>query len=141
MSNATTPNKVKQVSALVMSKREASANNKAELRTLSFQLNQAKKHASNFVTELQTKYKVKVSLKDIENLAKTDLTNSSVFSEFLTDKMQLAINEKGWSFARVLTLTANYFKVAPVKAAKVTIVKPVKAKIKPVKAAKVTAAK
>lgn len=97
-------------SALVLSKRLASANNKAELKTLSFQLNQAKKHATNFVTELQTKYGLKVSLKDIETLAKTDLTGSSVFAEFLSEKMQLAINEKGWSFARVLTLTANYFK-------------------------------
>jgi hypothetical protein len=102
-------------SALVLSKRLASANNKAELSTLSFQLNQAKKHATNFVTELQAKYNLKVSLKDIENLAKADLTNSSVFNEFLTEKMQLAINEKGWSFAKVLTLTANYFKAKATK--------------------------
>ena len=113
MSNTT--KKVVTLSPLVLSKRLASANNKAELKTLSFQLNQAKKHASNFVTELQTKYNLKVSLKDIENLAKTDLTTSSVFNEFLTEKMQLAINEKGWSFARVLTLTANYFKAKAIK--------------------------
>ena len=48
-------------SALMVSKRLASANNKAELKTLSFQLTQAKKHATNFVSELQNKYGLMVS--------------------------------------------------------------------------------
>ena len=112
----TTPaKKVVIPSPLVLSKRLASANNRAEMKTLSFQLNQAKKHATNFIAELHIKYGVKVSLKEIENLAKADLTSSNVFAEFLSEKMQLAINDKGWSFARVLTLTANYFKAKAVK--------------------------
>jgi spore germination protein YaaH len=117
MNNTTTAavKKVVTPSALVLSKRLASANNKAELKTLAFQLNQAKKHAGNFVTELQAKYGIKVYLKDIETLAKQDLTSSTVFAEFLTEKMQLVINEKGWSFSRVLTLTANYFKAKAAK--------------------------
>ena len=95
----------KQLSKLITTKIESNNKNKAELGTLSFNLAQFKKHASNFVTELNKKNDTKVTIEEIVNI------KPSQFVSFLTDKEKerLAKNGNLFTFWLIESLVSRYF--------------------------------
>lgn len=95
----------KQLSKLITTKIESNNKNKAELGTLSFNLAQFKKHASNFVTELNKKNETKVTIEEIVNI------KPSQFTSFLTDKENERLNKNGnlFTFWLIESLVSRYF--------------------------------
>jgi hypothetical protein len=95
----------KQLSKLITTKIESNKQNKAELGTLSFNLAQFKKHAANFVTELNSKNNTKVTIDEIVNI------KPSQFTSFLTDKEKERLNKNGnlFTFWLVESLVSRYF--------------------------------
>jgi hypothetical protein len=95
----------KQLGKLITTKIESNKQNKAELGTLSFNLAQFKKHALNFVTELNSKNNTKVTIEEIVNI------KPSQFTTFLTDKEKERLTKNGnlFTFWLVESLVSRYF--------------------------------
>jgi hypothetical protein len=95
----------KQLSKLITTKIESNKQNKAELGTLSFNLAQFKKHAANFVTELNKKNETKVTIDEIINI------KPSQFVSFLTEKEKERLTKNGnlFTFWLVESLVSRYF--------------------------------
>jgi len=95
----------KQLSKLITTKIESNNKNKAELGTLSFNLAQFKKHASNFVIELNKKNETKVTIDEIVNI------KPSQFTTFLTDKEKERLTKNGnlFTFWLIESLVSRYF--------------------------------
>ena len=95
----------KKLGKLMSAKVDANKANKAELATLSFNLAQFKKHALPFVTELNIKNKLNISLDECVNI------RPSQFVSFLTEseKIRLEKNNNMFSFWLVESLISRYF--------------------------------
>jgi hypothetical protein len=95
----------KQLSKLITTKIESNNKNKAELGTLSFNLAQFKKHAANFVIELNKRNETKVTIEEIVNI------KPSQFTSFLTDKENERLKKNGnlFTFWLVESLVSRYF--------------------------------
>jgi hypothetical protein len=95
----------KQLSKLITTKIESNNKNKAELGTLSFNLAQFKRHAANFVKELNKKNDTKITIEEIVNI------KPSQFTTFLTDKEKERLTKNGnlFTFWLVESLVSRYF--------------------------------
>ena len=97
--------------SLQKSRIATNAAHKLELSTLTFCLGQIKKHGAKYIAEINQKFGIKVTLRDIEYLNPVDLT---VFMSD-KDKQRQSLNGNKWGVWMITGLIAKKFNPTFVK--------------------------
>jgi hypothetical protein len=85
-------------------KKQAVKDERDERRKLSFHFNQLQKFASNYIALLSKETGKKITVEDVKSL------KYSNFLPFLTEREDIANTLNGWTFNRLLSVVARYYR-------------------------------